>query len=201
MNTNQNVGVADSTFSGLIMNAKGVNSNVHPNTYRIRFNKILKNFLCEDTTSSNNRWALSSENKNEYLTRCSTTLHDQLIQKKGQFENISMNSDSKPEIVEKIEREIDNLVKLRQELLGAGASSGQLAIQAKSLYSDDLKLSNSQKNLLKKLDEVQKFKKDYAGDVKDVTYIGKSKKQLELAYYIGGIGVMLLFILKGINYK
>ena len=34
----------------------------------------------------------------------------------------------------------------------------------------------SNKILMDKLDEVQKFKKDYAGDAKDITYIGKSKK-------------------------
>ena len=37
------------------------------------------------------------------------------------------------------------------------------------------------------------------GLLADVTYIGKSKKQLELAYYVGGIGIMLLFIFKAMN--
>ena len=83
-------------------------------------------------------------------------------------------------------------------MLGEGASSGQLAKQAKKLNGDNINLTASQVNLLNKLDEY-KILKGYANDIKNATYIGKSKKQLELAYYVGGIGVMLLFILKAMN--
>ena len=184
------------TFRDLIGNSGTLTSKTHPNTYRLRFNKILEKFLCRD--NNDNSTATWLMNNNEYDFSCSTSLYSKLIRNKGDF-SASLQPGQKPLIVQEFEEEIGKLEKLRKELLGEGATSGQISKQAKKLHSDNINLTGSQINLLNKLDEVQNFKKGYAGDIKNATYIGKSRKQLELAYYVGGIGVMLLFILKAMN--
>ncbi len=184
------------TFRDLIGNSGDLTSKTSPNTYRLRFNKILEKFLCRDNNdNATGTWLM---NNNEYDFSCSTSLYSKLIRNKGDFSS-PLEPGQKPLIVQEFEEEIDKLVKLRKELLGEGATSGQIAKQANKLQADDKNLSVSQVHLLNKLDEVQNFKKGYAGDIKNATYIGKSRKQLELAYYVGGIGVMLLFILKAMN--
>ena len=177
---------------------EGVANKIHPNTYRLRFNKILNNFLCKD--SDTNKWKINSTN-GEYDVDCATSYWKKLMNNKSDFSPPYSHSSGKPKVVYNFEQDLQKLIDLKKDLLGEGAGGGQISKQGSKILLDDFQLSKSQKELMDKLDEVQKFKKDYAGDAKDITYIGKSKKQLELAYYIGGIGIMLLFILKAINYK
>jgi len=176
--------------------------NVHPNTYRNRFNKLLDDgsnngkFLCRNTMDST-KWKMKN---GEYDVDCTGTWYKLMTEtRNSDFSNPTTFKDGVPRVVADFKDALEKLEQFKRELLGAGGGGGQLAKQSNKILKGDVNLTKSQNDLLTKLDELNNFKKDHAGDVKDVTYIGKSKKQLELAYYVGGIGIMLLFIFKAMN--
>lgn len=73
--------------------------------------------------------------------------------------------------------------------------SGGIPGQAKFIMDKDLKLSSDQQILLNKIDKLQEFKKHGGIELNNITYTGKTKKILEMVYYISAIGIMGLFIM------
>ena len=170
--------------------------NVHPNTYRNRFNKLLEKFICRNANDPT-KWKMKN---GEYDVDCTGTWYKLMTEtRNSDFSQSATFRNGVPAVVDDFKLDLEKLERLKKELLGVGAGGGQLAKQSKKIIKGDVNLTKSQNDLLTKLDEINNFKKGHAGDVKDVTYIGKSKKQLELAYYVGGIGIMLLFIFKAMK--
>jgi hypothetical protein len=87
---------------------------------------------------------------------------------------------------------INQLDSLKSSLLGDG---GGIPNQAKIIMKDDINLSSDQQILLNKIDKLQEFKKHGSIETNEIAYTGKSKKILELVYYISAIGIMGLFII------
>ncbi len=161
-----------------------------PDYYRNKFNKILDKIVCKD---SQGKWMTKETGGNkEFLMKgddgtgnsCSHLIIGKLYSS-GNSDAIKTHSQE----LNKIIRQLDNL---KRDLL---ANGGGVPNQAEHIIKSDINLSNDQQILLNKIEKLQEFKKHGGIELNNITYTGKSKKILEMVYYISAIGIMGLFIM------
>lgn len=158
-----------------------------PAYYNNKFNKILDNIVCK---SSDGKWLTTKDdttNEKEFVmtsSACSNLAVGKLLS--------STSENALKENTNTIVKIINQLDSLKSSLLGDG---GGIPNQAKIIMKDDINLSSDQQILLNKIDKLQEFKKYGSIETNEIAYTGKSKKILELVYYISAIGIMGLFII------
>lgn len=161
-----------------------------PDYYRNKFNKILDKIVCKD---SQGKWMTKETGGNkEFLMKgddgtgnsCSHLIIGKLYS--------SENSDAIKTHSQELNKIIIQLDNLKRDLLADG---GGVPNQAEHIIKSDINLSNDQQILLNKIEKLQEFKKHGGIELNNITYTGKSKKILEMVYYISAIGIMGLFIM------